>query len=141
MGNVVLKNFSVAAPIALVELIDKRRVLKGWSRNMELRYLLSLGLEYSQGQDMPLEVDLPPTRGGQYWRSMTIGIEEEVIDVVAERAKASGTKFSPEVVRLIAYALERSRKNDLETLKALLAQQGSQARPHSETEHCGSPPC
>jgi plasmid stability protein len=116
------RNISIEISKRLLDQIQKRAKLNGRSRNAEFRYLLRMGLDLVDGEDFQMRV---PT-DDQVKSTVRIGHEMEM--TVSRRCKEYERKMGPELVRVVAHAIQVRTDREIQTISDMMSRQGQAGR-------------
>lgn len=113
------KNVNFIIPECLLDKIQKRAIITGkQSRNAEIRYLLTLALEWTGEVDPLVELDEGPRCRPVVW------LEDNMTSIVKERARSHQRSMGAELVRLLTYALQESARRDVAMISEMLEKMG-----------------
>lgn len=129
------RNISIEIPRFLLEQIEKRATLNSRSRNQEFRYLLQMAFDLADGQD--ITIHLPQDKAE--WKRCTARIDYEAEMTLVGRCRMYKRSMGPELVRLVAYAIEQRTKRDLKFIEEMMQRQGQGSASPQPPEPLGSP--
>lgn len=116
------RNISIEISKRLLDQIQKRARLNGRSRNAEFRYLLRMGLDLVGEDDFQMTV---PTDDEI---KSTARISHEVEMTMVRRCREYERKLGPELVRIVAYAIQVRTDREIQTISDMMSRQGRAGR-------------
>lgn len=119
----MLQSLTLEIPKDLLDLVRKRALLRGVGLSSEFRYLIELGLGYTQADVWV------PIKGPVVWVTTTIHIQVEIRDILKDRAKSFHRSLGKEVVRVVTYALEETARADLAVITEMMRHRAPEAQP------------
>ena len=130
------RNISIEIPKSLLDQIQQRSRLNGRSRNAEFRYLLQIAFDSAQDEDVVIK--LPDDKST--WKRCTARIDYAAEMILIGRCRMYKRSVGPELVRLVAYAIEERTKRDLAIIAEMMQRQGQAATFPRQPEPLGSQP-
>lgn len=118
-----MRQLSVEMPKSIVELVGRRASINGRSRTAEFRYLVDLGLGYSENSDP--RVDIQP-KSDVPWTNVNVSLTPAMDDALSHRSQTYHRGLGREFLRMTVYALEETARKDLEVIEAMIQLQGSE---------------
>lgn len=110
------RNISLEIPEFLLEQIVKRTLISQRKRNAEISYLLNFILDEIGADDFTIQL-----HGGL--RKTTVRLDYAPLQNILDRCWKYQRPLGPEIVRLLAYALETIAKRDLATQQEMVRRQ------------------
>lgn len=124
------RNISIEVPKLLLDQIQKRAVLNSRTRNGEVRYLLRLGLDEANEEE--IQIKLPVDNKQKATARIDLQTEAELL----RRCRAHERSLGAEIVRMLAYAIQVRTDREIAAIAEMMSRRG---RAEAGTPPLGSP--